>query len=236
MTVSEMQTYTARLLGDPSNNTWDADDYVLPALNNAQKDFVIKLLGIPQSRSFDVLSELQASTTQTISTSGYALSGLDSDPGPFVRNGYIMSKATIDNEVKWVSRIPVSNLPRQDNYYMKGSDDNPLCYILTDTYYILIDAGTYSVSVTIYYIREPKELVASDVEGYQIITCEINPIYHEFLCEMATVECFRMKGDQTNMAKYAAGLKEIDSKIQSIAVGSVKEPQAADVESWRKNA
>ena len=98
MTVSEQLTYCAQILADTGNIKWQNTTHILPALNSAQEEFVMKVLGyVPRNRrAFEVLSEIQVTTTQSVSTSGYALSGLDST-APFMRNGLITASLCIND-------------------------------------------------------------------------------------------------------------------------------------------
>lgn len=228
MTVSAMQTLVAQLLGDTGNTRWTAASHILPALNISQHDFMFKLLaysGGENDNVYDALTELQASKSTSVDTSGYALSGLNSTPGPMVSSGYIASKGTIDSVVRWTKRIPLKDISRLNNRFEGGNDENPAVYILSNTYYLVVTTGTYPVTMTIYYIREPKELVASGASGYQATTCELNPSQHRLICEMAAGECHRMVGDQTNATKYKLIEEKTDKIIQSIAIGSKVQPQ-----------
>ncbi|MHC4325318.1 MAG: hypothetical protein ACYSUX_13730, partial [Planctomycetota bacterium] len=94
LTVTQMQTYVSQILSDTGNVKWTNATHILPALNSAQEEFVIKILSFTsQNRNaFEVLSEIQASkvaSVASVASGGYALSGVDSTPGPFMRNGLI---------------------------------------------------------------------------------------------------------------------------------------------------
>ena len=237
MTVSAMQTLVSQILTGASTNTkWDATTAVLPALNTAQLELVNRVLGYSAKtdRAYDLLSEVQASKSTSVDTTGYALSGVASDPGPFMH--YVASYGTIDNEVRWVSKIPFRNLAQQNNDYLKGNDERPMCYIFTHTYYLIVDSGSYPITTVIYYIREPKELVASGASGYQVTTCELNSSWHRTLCKMAAAECHRFVGDESNFAKYQALSKEADTEIGARVMGVATDTSAQQLEAWRKDA
>ena len=237
MNVSAQQTYVAQLLGDTSNLKWSNANHILPALNTAQFDLVHKLLAYngENENVFDVLTEIQTSTTQSIDTTGYDLDGLADDPGPFIPGGYVASKCTIDEVTRWVSRIPMKNLTQQNNRYLKGNDERPMCYIYNNVYNLIITTGSYPISTTIYYIREPKALVASGASGYQAETCELNTIFHRLMCEMAAAECRRHVGDEIGLSNYQIIMEKVERQVQLIALGNAFEPKAEEIESWRKN-
>jgi len=235
MNVSAQQTYVSQLLGDTGNVKWTIADFILPALNTSQFEFVQKLLayGAGDENIYDMLTNLQDSTTQSVDTVGYDLDGLVATKR-IIPGGYIASKCTVDSVTRWVTRISMSNLPQQNNRYLKGSDERPVCYIYQNTYFLIVTAGSYPLSATIYFIREPKELVASGAIGYQVATCEVSTIFHRLICKMAAAECHRMVGDQVNLTKYQAIMGEVDREVQAIATHGRVEPKAEDIESWRK--
>ena len=112
MTVAEMQDYVSQLLADTGSTKWTDADAVLPALRSAQEEFVIKILGFAsQNRKvFEVLSEIQTTKTTNVATTGYALSGVDSSPGPFMRNGLVTASATLDSVTRWCQIMDVADL------------------------------------------------------------------------------------------------------------------------------
>lgn len=231
MTVSEQVTYVSQILADTGNIKWQSSTHILPALNSAQEEFVIKILGFASQnrRAFEVLSEIQASSTQSITTSGYALSGLDAT-APFMRNGLITAKATIDSETRWFQVIALADLPQQQNIYAQGNDERPLIYEFGETLYILVSSGSYPVNTTFYYIREPKTLVASGASGYQTTTCELNAVYHRMISEIAAANCWRLLGDESSLLKYDRMMKRIDERIQGIAVSGIIGPRTREQE------
>jgi len=225
MTGVEQQTYVAQILGDTDNDKWQEATHILPALNSAQEEFVMKILAFSgqNKKIFNVLTELQTTTTQSVSTTGYALSGLDTTAA-FARNGLITASATLDSVTRWCQIMDVSELNMQRNRYDQGNDERPLCYIYGEKFYIKVSTGSYPVSTVIYYIREPKTLVASGASGYQTATCELNNMYHRLIAEIAAANCWRMLGDESSMVKYDRIMARIEPRIQSIAMsGMVQE-------------
>jgi len=232
MTVSEMQTYVAQILADTSNTKWQNATHILPAINSAQEEFVIKVLGlIGQNRAaFGILSELQKeSSSLSIGTSGYALSGVDST-APFMRNGLIAVKCTIDSATRWCQIISIADFGQQNNYYAQGNSERPLAYEFNETIYILASSGDYPVTSVIYYIREPKVLVASGASGYQATTCELNAVYHRMISEIAVANCWRLLGDESSLQKYDRMMQRIDQRIQTIAMSGQVAPKVREQE------
>lgn len=230
MTVTEMQTYVAQILADTSNTKWQNSTHILPSLNNAQEELVLRIASYASKnrRAFELLGEIEKkSSTLSVASTGYALSGLDT-AGPYMRNGFVACSCTIDETTKWCQYIPSADLEQQSNYYLKGSDDMPLCYTFNETLYILASTGTYPISAILYYIREPKTLVASGATGYQVTTCELNALFHRLICEMAAANCWRMMGDESSLRKYDNIMKRIEMKIQSIAMGGLLAPKIVE--------
>ena len=224
MDVSSMVIYVSSLLGDTSNQKWTSSTHIVPALNSAQEEFIIKILGyLSQNRNaYDVLSELQASkSSASVATTGYALSGVDSTPGPVMRNGVIAVSCTLDSVTRWCQKMDIADLEKQRNYYFKGNDERPKYYVFNEILYIVASTGSYPITATFYYIREPKALVASGASGYQVTTCELNGIYHRLISEIAAANCWRMLGDESSSAKYDRIMQRIEPRIQGIAMSGV---------------
>lgn len=219
MTVTEQVTYISQILGDTNNVKWQSATHIVPALNSAQEEFVTKILAFKQKeeQSVNALSELQKTVSSAISTSGYAMSGVDST-APFARNGLLAVNCTIDGESRWCQIIFPSDLRNQQNQYLKGNDERPLSYEFNEIVYVLASTGSYPVTSVIYYIREPKVLVASGASGYQATTCELNAVYHRLIAEIAAANCWRMLGDEASLAKYDRIMTRIEPRIQSIIV------------------
>jgi len=222
MTVTEQQTYVAQILADTGNIKWQNATHILPALNSAQEEFIITVLGFVSKnrRAFEVLSELQATKSANVTTSGYALSGVDST-APFMRNGLIGVKSTLDSESRWCQIIAAADLGQQQNYYAQGNDERPLTYEFSETIYVLASSGSYPITSVIYYIREPKVLVASGASGYQVTTCELNAVYHRLIAEIAVANCWRLLGDESSIAKYDRMMQRIMQRIQGIVASGL---------------
>ena len=222
MTVASMIDYVSERLGDPDNDKWTDAEHILPALNVAQDEFVVRILGFASQnrRVYDILSELQASkSSASVATTGYALSGVDSTPGPVIRNGIIAVSCTLDSETKYPQKLDVIDLEKQRNTFFTGDDERPLWYVFNEKLYIIADSGSYPITAEFKYIREPKELVASGATGYQVETCEINALYHYLIADMAVANCWAMLGDDSSMIKYDKIMQRIDNRINNI-VGS----------------
>ena len=233
MTVANMEDYVSQLLADTGSTKWtDAND-ILPALLSAQEEFVIKILGYAREnrKVFEVLSEIQAiKTGASVATTGYALSGVDTTPGPFLRNGFIAASCTLDSVTRWCQEIDVADLGKQRNKWYAGNDERPLCYVYNEVFYILASTGSYPITASIYYIREPRTLVASGASGYQVTTCELNAAYHRLISEMAFANCLRMTGDESSLAKYDRIMAKIEPRIQAIAMTGIKGNKITDEE------
>ena len=232
MTVSEMDTYVSRLLNDVNSTKWTQAAFRLPALNAAQKEFMLKLMGygFDNPNVLGAVSELVADQEVSVASSGYTVSSLTLR---YMHNGFVGAKCILNEVELWATRVPVSDLNQQNNRYahVKGSDSNPVVYFLGGTLYVLAGLGSYPVTTTLYYVREPKELVASGASGYQVTTCELNTMYHELICRMAAADCHRQVSDEVNYRKFIDLKKETDAFIEHIARGAKAEdvPNKAEV-------
>ena len=229
MTVAQQVTYVSQLLGDTSNSKWTSATHILPALNSAQEEFILKILAFAkQSKdAIGVISELQAKkTSASVTTTGYALSGLDAS-APFHRNGLIAVNPTLDSVSRWCEIIKPIDLSQQQNYYKKGNDERPQAYEYNEVIYILASNGSYPITADIYYIREPKELVTATVSGYQTNTCELSRVFHRLIAEIATANCWRMTGDESSALKHDRIMQRIDVRIKSIALSGEPEKEEA---------
>jgi len=226
MTVAEQVTYASQILGDTSNTKWTSATHIVPALNSAQEEFITRVLAFKnkEKQSINAISELQVIKTSASvgATTGYALSGVDST-APFMRNGLIAVSCTLDSTTRWCQIIFPSDLNQQQNYYMKGNDERPLAYEYNETIYVLASTGSYPITSSIYYIREPKVLVSTGATGYQVATCELNTVYHRLIAEIAAANCWRMLGDESSVAKYDRIMQRIEPRIQSIIVSGTIE-------------
>ena len=229
MTVAEMQNYVSQLLADTGSSKWTDADAILPALKSAQEEFVIKILGFAAKnrKVYEVLSEIQAKKSgASVATTGYALSGVDSTPGPFMRNGLIAVSCTLDNETRWCRIMDVADLEKKRNRWYEGNDERPIAYVFNETLYVDASTGSYPIESVIYYIREPKELIAAGASGYQVTTCELNAAYHRLISEMAAANCYRMLADESSLQKHDRLMAKIEPRIAAIAMtGLISEEQ-----------
>lgn len=185
MTVSEMLDAVGRIMDDPGKDRWDATTK-LQALNAAQMKVI-------KSLPSDLLPELQASKASlTVPAAGYALSGLDSDPGPFLPGRYV--NANVTSLSLWAGFVTVEDLEfRTQNEYLRGTDEAPVAYVFGEK--LFVEADEAESTVTLYYIRRPKEMVATGMAGYQVETCELEESRHDLVVEAACAQLHRWEGD-----------------------------------------
>ena len=136
---------------------------------------------------------------------------------------------SIDGETVWCNYLPSPDIKKQQNYFLRGNDDKPDCYVFNERFYVVASTGSYPVPTIIYYIREPRVLVSSGATGYQITTCELNAMFHYLICEMAAAKCWRMLGDESSIRKYENIMKLINDEIQGIAIGGMIAPDRKEV-------
>jgi len=151
MTVSEMLTLLGYRLDDPNEDRYIGT--VKLAALNAHQDTVVDLV------SAGMLPGLQRHIDFDCPSTGYALplSGLS----PYLR--YISSFQYQAAFRGWITKVDVDDLGElQDNQYTKGTDKNPICYVWSNYYYLLVDTygGTYS-HVRLFYLMQPSVMLVS---------------------------------------------------------------------------
>ena len=178
MTVLQMLVDLGNLLNDSTAaGTGEGQRYSaakkLRSLNNAQ-DLIVNYLVDEALRGLQKIKTLGSITS-------YAFSNLGATE-KFFR--YIHSENTDDNV--FVTRIEPQDVGmQQDNTLFAGTDDDPLCYLLEEKYYLLTDQAR---NVTLWYIRKPQTLVASGAGSGEVTTCELDDLYHGHVVRIAEAE------------------------------------------------
>lgn len=231
LTVSAMDTRLKSLLGDANSTKYTQATHRLPALNMAQTEIVLKLLAYHQKYRgvFDILREIQtsqATSAITSATSGYALSGLTR---AMVANGFMQLQATINSTIRYITKLSPDRAGLTKNQYLYGTDENPVAYILANSLYVQCD--TYDVTPTIWYVREPGEMVASGAAGTQVTTCELNPLMHELVVQLAAAIAREM-GEEYQQAGLIRN--NVDLQIQMLATGQMNEPAQVELAGQQK--
>lgn len=206
MTVTEMHAAMGRMLDDESEARWTGD-IKNQALNAAQMR-VIKYL------PSDLLPELQASKASlSVPASGYALSGIASDPGPFLPGRYV--NCYVSSENTWAGWTWIDSMEeREQNTFRAGSDSAPLAYVFGETLFVLLE--TYPATVTLYYVRQPKEMVESGASGYQVETCELDETRHDLVTEAAAAQILRWEGETADAQRFEQHVgSELLAEIQT---------------------
>ncbi len=177
MTVLQMLIDLGNLLNDTTAaGTGEGQRYnaakKLRSLNNAQ-DLIVNYLVDEALRGLQKIKALGSITS-------YAFSNLSATE-KFFR--YIHSENTDDNV--FVTKIEPQDVGRQqDNTLFTGTDDDPLCYLLEEKYYLLADQAR---NVTLWYIRKPQTLAVSASAGI-VATCELDDMYHGHVVRIAEAE------------------------------------------------
>jgi hypothetical protein len=222
MTVQEMDTRLSQLLGDPNSRRWTQSDHRLPALNIAQNQLVVGILGFSATNKsiFDLLLGIQASKTVSIGATGFHLNGLHPDPGRmFTEIGFMRAKVVLDGIDQRCVRYSPDKESLSQNYYLKGNNEYPVIRFEANTVFVDVNYGYYPVNTTVHYIREPKELVVTaNIGSYNIGVCELNTGLHELVIQMAEAECRRMGDD---FEQYQLLRQHNQEQLQLMIQGSV---------------
>lgn len=230
--VTDLDSLLSQLLADPSGDIWTQTGERMPSLNSAQDELVEKLLGFSTrfQKVFDLFSELQEIEETTITTNGLIMSTV-LDDRYFLTNGFVNSEIIVDQKTKYPKRLGVSNLGSTMNFFNRGSDLDPKCYIFKDTYNLLISTGSYPVPIKIFYVGRPYRMVASGAAGIDrdrtVANPDLNPMLHNVMIKIAQMKCYQMRSDQADIARIQKLSTEINEDIVFLATGSKNETQNA---------
>lgn len=215
-----MDTLLKQLLGDPNSYRWSQTNHRLPTLNSAQRTLAMKILGYgsKDNPTFDLLLGIQASKECSTDTTGYALSGLHPTPGRMLsETGFMRANATLDGVTQRCVRHTPDKEGLKQNEYMIGSNLYPVIRFEANKLYIDVDAGEYPLTVNLFYIREPKELVVSGATGYQVTTCELDTGLHDLVVKYAEGLCRRIGND---FQQYQLIAQEVENELQAVVRSS----------------
>lgn len=128
----------------------DGNDFTssmkMKTLNNAQSYLAQKL-------NKEYLTELQvADETKTATAGVYTLSSLTYD----VLGGAQGILAVKINDGKWCTRHDLSEIKDTENFYLAGSENNPLYYVYKDQIYVT--NGQTNPVIDIYYLKNPTTM------------------------------------------------------------------------------
>jgi len=244
MTVSEMSTLLGSLLNDPNAEVFTATDYKLPALNSAQRELVLMLLGYAnmdggqRETVFDILSEIQEVETHSVDSSGFDLGSVTNRH--FLRNGFVNASIVDDDDMtRWCTRITTAGMGKTENRYFEGTTRDPKVRIWGNKFYLLISVGGYSRDTTIYYVGMPYTLVASGAAGLgkntTVTTCDLNPLLHDLIVLLAEVKCRRMRGTESDFAEAQLVSNFAMQQIQLLVQGAINEPQSKTLGQFMRN-
>lgn len=228
-TVSSLSTTLGRMLNDPNQEVFtQALKFI--ELNRAQDELVLSILKFSKKFNgiYDLLSEITEEETVSVGTSGADLNTVLLERH-ILRNGFINSRITINGEFKYPVRYGIDSIGKSENTFLKGSDEFPVCRIITNKYYIELDVGSYPINVTMWYIGQPYELSDSESGSRKtsiISTPGINIIMHDLLALIAKRNLLLSRGDQLDIqeANITNGL--ISNNILSLVAGQEKEPKS----------
>lgn len=229
MTVVEMISSVGYLLNDSGEEVWTST-VKLNALNSAQRELVLMLLGFQRQYSgiYDLLNEIQERETQSVGVTGFDLDSMAERY--FLRNGFV-NASIIDDDgyVRWCERISTDKIGITENRYFEGTTRDPKCRITGHIFHLLISFTSYPRACDVYYIGMPYTLAtaASGTDKDQTVaTCDLNPLMHDLVVLMAEVKLRRMRGDAVDFtqAQFVSGF--VQQQIQLLVSGAMGEPQS----------
>lgn len=230
MTVSEMSTMLGSLLNDINGEVFTATDYKLPALNVAQRELVLTLLGYQYQ--FEGVTEL-LTEIQEVESPSIGTGGIDIDTSIteryFLRNGFV-NASIVDNDgyTRWCTRIPERKIGITENRYNEGTTRDPQIRIFGKKIYLMVSIGDLPRTVDLYYVGQPYGL-ATTASGtgrdQYVTTCELNPLLHDLIVLMAEVKCRRMRGTPDDFQQAQLVNSFVMQQIQLLATGAQGEPK-----------
>jgi len=229
-TVSALLTDLGNSLNDPNEDVFTSVLKLLE-MNRAQNELVRRLMAFSEQYEgiYDLLTEITSKDTLSVGTSGTALSGLTARN--ILRGGLINSRITIGGVDRFVTRLPLGKIGVQANSFLKGSDEDPVCFIETDLYQLDISAGSYPQTVTIWYVGEPYTMAAAasgSGKTQLVATPDLNVLLHDVIVRIAERELRRGRGTQTDFAEAKEIEAQVNTEIQSLVRGDKTEPKVQE--------
>ena len=83
--------------------------------------------------------------------------------------------------LKSFAKIPI-NIIRIDSkfcFFIKGNNRSPKFYVWADTLFLLVTVGSFPVTTTVYYIKEPVDMVVGTTNS------DLNTLLHPVIVKMA---------------------------------------------------
>lgn len=230
MTVSEMSTLLGSLLNDVNAEVYTATDYKIPALNSAQRELVLLLLGFQYQYDsvVELLTEIQEVETLQVSTGGVDIAAAITERY-FLRNGFVNASITDDDGyLRWCERISERKIGITENRYQEGTTRDPKIRIWGNKIYLMITVGALPRALDFYYIGQPYTLAtaaSSSGRDQAVTTCELNPLLHDLVVLLAEVKLRRMRGGQDNFQQAQLVNSFAQQQIQLLATGAHGEPK-----------
>lgn len=231
-TVSTLLSDLGSRLNDPNAEVFTST-IKLVALNNAQHELVLRVLAFNPTKFegiYDLLSEIIEEEENSVAVTGFDFASLSNRN--ILRNGFVNSRIVIDGEYKFPVRYSIDRFGMTENRFLSGSNDYPVCRIVSDKYYLDIDVGSYPIDVTMWYVGQPYTLAAA-VSGsgktQSVATPDLNVIMHDVLVKIAHRDLLRHRGDQTDFAQAREVEQQVTLEIQSLVRGQQLTPKSGTV-------
>lgn len=237
-TVSSLVTELGNSLNDANEQTFTSA-LKITALNNAQSELVLRVLGFTGKFQgiYDLLSDVVEEEIMNIGTSGFNLNSLANRN--VLRNGYINSRLNISGKDKFPVRYTIDRLGITENSFMAGSDEDPVCRIVSNKYFLDIDVGSYPQNVTIWYIGEPYTMAASAAgsgKTQSVATSDLNVVFHDLMVLIAKTELLLGRGTPRDIQEANVSNQRATSQILSLVKGQAGEPKTASIGQYIRKA
>ncbi len=237
-TVSVLVTDLGNSLNDTNEQVFTST-LKLTALNNAQNELVLRLLGFSGKFQgiYDLLSDIVEEEIISVGTSGFNLDNIVNRN--FLRNGYINSRINISGVDRFPVRYTIDRFGITENSFMAGSDEDPVCRLVTNKYFLDIDVGSYPKNVTIWYVGEPYNM-ASSASGsgktQSVATSDLNVLFHDLLVLLAKVELLLSRGTPRDLHEATVANQRASAQIQSLIKGQGSEPKSGSLGQYVRSA
>jgi hypothetical protein len=210
MTSVQLLNQLRLLVGDKNKIIWSSDTDLYAVLSQAQRDFVLRVLGAPNIEdNYDILADLIVTVVKFVDNSGLDLSTID-----MVRGGLVSIKSVLRGSDRYYTRFPASKVGLMNNEFFRGNDYTPKYFINGNTLYALVSVGSYPVQVDITYIKTPVDITAS-------VNPTVSPSFHDTVCVIAEALLRRTNDD----FEKAVALENLTDKfIANVVKSGIKEP------------
>ena len=210
MTGDQLNTQLGFRLEDTGETIFTKQQKV-DAINNAINQAVNMIDNV-------YLSELEATTTASVSSGEATYSNLFSGSNP-ARSGIVAVRDYSGGaDGKWFSILDMKDIKERDNVYLAGTSDNPVCQIFDEKIHVQPSSVN---QIKVYYYKKPSQYTYSDATSMDD-ECELNNVLEGIVLDFAEAELWR---SDNRLNRANASLQSGISTIQ-VLNGRINSDQA----------